>query len=348
MSQPDEVRRTFEKACVLWEELMRSHPQINGFRNDLAVFHMVVGISHLRSYQHAEAVISYRKAYDLLHPLVLANPADQHYRATLVLTLGGQTLDLSPLGRVSELKQVETEALEMAKRLMAEFPDVPAYEELMAWLHAKLSDSWRYTDQAAEALEASRARLAAYEKLARAYPKVARYQVQKAYACEALGQVLWYSGRHEEAVEKYRQVSSLLAGLYPADPQLGDYLAWFLANCPAPQVRDAPRAIQLAKESVKAVPERTNFWITLGAARYRAGDWTTAIEALTKSMELGGDKDFGWFFPAMAYWQAGKKEEARRWYQKDVKWMDGKEPYNVERRRFRAEAEMLLGINPRN
>jgi tetratricopeptide (TPR) repeat protein len=325
---------------------MRSHPQINGFRNDLAVFHMVVGISHLRSYQHAEAVISYRKAYDLLHPLVLANPADQHYRATLVLTLGGQTLDLSPLGRVSELKKVETEALEMAKRLMAEFPDVPAYEELMAWLHAKLSDSWRYTDQATEALEASRARLAAYEKLALAYPKVARYQVQKAYACEALGQVLWYSGRHEEAVEKYRQVSSLLAGLYPADPPLEDYLAWFLANCPAPEARDAPRAIQLAKQSVKAVPERTNFWITLGAAHYRAGDWTTAIEALTKSMELGGDKHFCWFFPAMAYWRVGNKEEARRWYERDVKWLDAKEPYNVERRRFRTEAEMLLRQGP--
>jgi serine/threonine protein kinase/tetratricopeptide (TPR) repeat protein len=344
MPQPEEARRAFAKACILWEQLVHRHPQINGFQNDLAVFHLVVGISHLRSHRHAEAIISYQKAYDLLHSLVLANPTAPHYRATLVLTLGGQTIDLSQLGKVSELKQVEREALEIAKQLMAEFPDVPAYEELMAWLHAKLSDSWRSIDQPTEALEACRHRLTAYEKLARAFPGVARYQRQVASACEALGQVLWYSGRHEEALEKYRQVSSLLAGLAPADPQFQDNLAWFLANCPAPQVQDAPWAIELAKHSVKAAPQKANFWITLGAAHYRAGDWPAAIEALTKSMELDDDEDFGWFFLAMAHWQVGNKEESRRWYIRDLKWMDMKEPYHVERRRFRTEAAKLLAI----
>src|SRR5262249_401656 len=149
---------------------------VPGFQNDLAVFHLVIGISHLRCHRHADAVNSYRTAYDLLHRLVLANPTTQLYRATLVLTLGGQAFDLSQLGKVSELREVEREGLARGKELMAEFPDLQAYEELMAWLYAKLSDSWRSTDHQAVALEACRERLALYEKLARAFPAVSRYK----------------------------------------------------------------------------------------------------------------------------------------------------------------------------
>jgi serine/threonine protein kinase/tetratricopeptide (TPR) repeat protein len=355
MPRPDEARRTAERACVLWQELVRAHPRIPGFQNDLAVFHIVIGIAHLHSHRHAEAVISYRKAYDLVRQLVLANPRVQYYQAALVLALGGQTFDLAQLGRVSELKQVEREALEIAKKLMADFPDVPAYRELTAWLYGLLSESWRSTDHPAEALEACRQHLAAYEKLARDFPEVARYKRQVAWACEPLGQVLWYSGRHEEAVEKFRQVSSVLANLDQADPQLQDYLAWFLANCPAPQVRNVPQAIKLAKETVKARPDQAQFWLTLGAAQYRAGDWTAAVEALTKSIELGREggnrwfflaNDDGncWFFLAMAHWQVGNQTEACRSYERGVKWMDTNEPYHVERRHLRSEAEKLLAI----
>src|SRR5262249_31639958 len=69
------------------------------------------------------------------------------------------------------------------------------------------------------------------------------------------------------------------------------------------------------------------------------------IAAIQKSMELrqGGDS-WDWFFLAMANWQLGETEEARKWYDKALEWMEKNDPKNDELRRFRAEMEELMKI----
>jgi tetratricopeptide (TPR) repeat protein len=105
-------------------------------------------------------------------------------------------------------------------------------------------------------------------------------------------------------------------------------------------------AVAMAARSVQLFPKAGAFWTTLGVAHYRAGDANRAIEAVGKSMELrkGGDS-FDWFFLAMSHWQLNEKDEARKWYDKAVEWMDKNKPEDEKRRRFRTEAEELLGIN---
>jgi tetratricopeptide (TPR) repeat protein len=122
-------------------------------------------------------------------------------------------------------------------------------------------------------------------------------------------------------------------------------LAWLLATCPDPKFRNAARAVEHAKKAVELSPKTGYLWNTLGAAHYRAGDWTSAITALEKSMELkkGGDSS-DWFFLAMAHVRQGEKGEAREWYNKAVRWMDKQHPKTEELRRFRAEAAELIGI----
>jgi hypothetical protein len=71
-----------------------------------------------------------------------------------------------------------------------------------------------------------------------------------------------------------------------------------------------------------------------------------AIQELEKSMDLPkGDDSFDWFFLAMAHWQLGEKEQARKWFDRGVQWMEKNDPQNEELRRFRGEAEQLLGVN---
>jgi hypothetical protein len=62
-------------------------------------------------------------------------------------------------------------------------------------------------------------------------------------------------------------------------------------------------------------------------------------------MELreGGDSN-DWFFLAMAKWRLDEKDEARKWYDKAVGWMDKYQPKNEELHRYRVEAAELLGI----
>ncbi len=134
------------------------------------------------------------------------------------------------------------------------------------------------------------------------------------------------------------------------DPQAGrqsaveqNKLAWLLATCPEQEFRDPVRAVELAKRAVQLAPEKASIWNTLGVAQYRAGDWDAAIDALEKSLELQSDNGFDFFFLAMAHWQLGEKDEVRQWYEKAVEWMEKNKPEDEELRRFRAEAEELMG-----
>ncbi len=121
--------------------------------------------------------------------------------------------------------------------------------------------------------------------------------------------------------------------------------AWLLVTNPNTPSRDPDRAVALARYAIELNPHEGTFWNTLAVAHSRGGEWKAAAEALSKSMELreGGDS-FDWFFLAMAHWQLGEKEQARKWYTKAVRWMDKNKPQDEELRRFRAEATALLGI----
>ncbi len=124
-------------------------------------------------------------------------------------------------------------------------------------------------------------------------------------------------------------------------------LAWLLSTCTDASVRDPERAVELAKKAVEDEPKNGMYWNTLGVAHYRAGDWKTAIEALTKSMVLlaGQSESFNTFFLGMTHWQVGEKPQAHPWFDKAVSWMEKNQPNNEELIRFRAEAAALLGVN---
>jgi tetratricopeptide (TPR) repeat protein len=156
-----------------------------------------------------------------------------------------------------------------------------------------------------------------------------------------LGIALQNKGRLDEAVAVFREALKLA----PNSPLVHNALAWLLATCPDPKLRDPAQAVKLAKRAVKLAPKVGGFWNTLGVAHYRAGQWQAARTALKKSMELSKGGDAGdWFFLAMTTWQLGDKAKARSWYDRAVAWMDKKAPKDPELARFRAETAALLGI----
>jgi eukaryotic-like serine/threonine-protein kinase len=127
------------------------------------------------------------------------------------------------------------------------------------------------------------------------------------------------------------------------DPDVQNEMAWSLATDPDPSWRDPAAAVELAEKAIAARPTDGASWNTLGAARYRNGQWKEAIAAFEKSMQLrGGGDSADWFFLAMCYWQLGGKDAAGKWYDQAVGWMDKNKPDGEELRRFRAEAEKLL------
>jgi tetratricopeptide (TPR) repeat protein len=122
-------------------------------------------------------------------------------------------------------------------------------------------------------------------------------------------------------------------------------LSWFLATCPDPQFRDVDRAVKLAKKAVELMPGRGRYWTTLGVAQYRAGRWQESKQALQKSLQLLGDYDEGYntVFLAMVHWKLGEPGAAHKRLDQAVTWIEHHKPGNRELRRFRGEAEELLG-----
>jgi tetratricopeptide (TPR) repeat protein len=167
----------------------------------------------------------------------------------------------------------------------------------------------------------------------------------------ALGNLLWATGRRQEASALFRQAEQEAR----RDNDRGWHnavLAWLLATCPDEHVRNPTEAVALAEKAVKMSPPAGSFGRTLGVARYRAGDARGAVAALEKSLELGptglfrsprGDSS-EWFFLAMAHWHLGDKEQARKWYDQAVRWTEKNRPRDPELLRFREEAAEVLGV----
>jgi tetratricopeptide (TPR) repeat protein len=121
-------------------------------------------------------------------------------------------------------------------------------------------------------------------------------------------------------------------------------LAWLLVQWPRPGVEHFDEAIDLARKAIKVTPTAGNYWVTLGIAHYRAGQWSAALAAFQQAAKLhkGGDS-LDWFFLAMVYWRLGEKEQGRMWYDQAVQWMEKNDPDSGELKRTRAEAAELLG-----
>ncbi len=159
--------------------------------------------------------------------------------------------------------------------------------------------------------------------------------------CRRQGDGHFRSRQWEKAIAAYSKAIEL----EPQSAYALNNLAWLLATCPDIRLHDPVRAVELAARASKLTPLEGNVWNTLGAAQYRAGESKAAIESLGQSMVLrnGGDA-FDWFFLAMTHEQLGHKDEARKWYDRAVIWMDENKSKNVELSRFRVEAADLLKL----
>ena len=161
-------------------------------------------------------------------------------------------------------------------------------------------------------------------------------------------------GRPEIIVDEPQQVTILgRSELLAPSTRIGDQLsaavdlnnsAWELATDPNEQDRDPLKAVAEARQAIELAPDCANVALnTLGVAYYRAGNWHAAIEWLESSMKLrkGGDSH-DWFFLSMAEAQSGNPNEARKWFDQAVAWMEKGAPQDEQLLRFRHEAEELL------
>jgi tetratricopeptide (TPR) repeat protein/serine/threonine protein kinase len=164
---------------------------------------------------------------------------------------------------------------------------------------------------------------------------------------EYLGCFLRAQGKSDQAADCFQKAIAIRRRVLSLDPQCGqtnNALAWLLVSCAEPRFHDAAEAVQLARKAIELGPTNGSFWNTLGVALYRAGDRKGAVAALTKSAELRGESACDAFFQAMAHWQLGEREQARRWRDRAVGWMGKEKLHEEQLLRIQAEALALIQV----
>jgi superkiller protein 3 len=165
-----------------------------------------------------------------------------------------------------------------------------------------------------------------------------------------LGLALRLQGEVREAVQAFREAIRLQPNYARAHMNL----ARCLTTCGDRTLRNPREALAAARKGVDLAPGSDLAWLVLGWAQYRVGEWKASVAALKKSMELQKAPKGGaagqWFFLAMAHRRLGNQEEARRWYNRAVGWMDQHAAGDAELQRIRTEAAELFkveGVQPK-
>jgi tetratricopeptide (TPR) repeat protein len=162
-------------------------------------------------------------------------------------------------------------------------------------------------------------------------------------------------GRFAEARDRYREVIESIDALpedaLPANrrPELVamalNNLAWLESTCSDVSFWSPREAVRHARRATVVQPQEGNYWNTLGAALYRAGEWEEAKAAFAQSMTLRRNgNSFDWFFLALAERKLGRAAEARGLYDRAVEWFRQFAPHDQELYRFQVEAAHELGL----
>jgi tetratricopeptide (TPR) repeat protein len=188
--------------------------------------------------------------------------------------------------------------------------------------------------------------LAYREKLFSNSPSLFNHTRQLALNYTVLGDLRHDEGHSEEARGWYRKAVKTYRAFLTRKPDNAVVcadLAWLLATCPDPEIRQPAEARKLAQAAVDQSPRGRQFMRTLGVAQYRSGDWDGAIKTLAQAMKHGRGGDAReWLILAMAHCRLGHQEETRTWYLQAIDWMEKNRSRDHELRHLRVEAGALM------
>jgi serine/threonine protein kinase len=304
-----ESARALRRAIGLFERLAAEFPQLPQYRNGLAVSWYWLGYGA----RGAEAEHALEQALELQRDLAADFPGVTNYRFDLIRSLLRLASEMKNENRLLEAEAAYRAALPIALKLAAESPTVHYHKGYLAAVYRHLGGVLQETGRLPEAESACQESIALNEQLVREFPDT----VTSAH-------YLWGLNL------SYSRLASVLAAARRGE-----------------EGRSADRqALEHAKQAVDLVPAQDSYWKALGAAQYRVGDFSSAIQSLRQATQLrGGEDGFIGFFLAMAHWQLDEQEEARQCYQQAVDWMAKHQPHEDDLRRYRAEASQLLGFS---
>ena len=339
---PAEAAKAGARAVEIWKEVVRITSNADD-RENLGHAYLARARALQEERRFKEAADDSSAARREFQTLAESSPGRPDYRSFLAAACSqaGTVHDLN--GEIPRAVESFRTSIGLYEQLVTEFKDDEMYQRHLAhnchWcLGRLLAEQGRFK----EAEVPYRRALEIWQRLADHDPSGRELlPLQRCHI--GLIQLLLAGGRADEAErvgERVRDKLQELALNHPHNWHFQMALAWFLVACPDAHMRDHGRALAMIKEAVEAQPQDLFCRLALAVALYRAGEWDASIDAIGKMNPPNGWDSWPWFILAMAHWQRGDRETARRWYDKAIEWMK-RDPRDEELREFRAEAERL-------
>jgi serine/threonine protein kinase len=346
--RPAEAEHHYRQALTAWKKYQANFPKMSVDRWGLAHSRLWLGVFLLRTGRFEEAEPELREALALRRQLVADDPDNVVWKLDLARAMHHYGDLLRNTAKAHEAMKLFQEAIDIYAKHRDRFPhDATA----LNWLgddNAQLSTTFLAMGRTEEAEDARRRCVTFYSRLAADHPGENRYANLVRRNQFHLGLLLFYMKKDQDAADAFRTamaISEKLAKAHPGDPDHQTYLAFLLVACPAPQFRDAGRAIDLLKRALQQRPLDASDWLLLGAAHSRASNGKDALEATQKSMDLSKGGGVGhWLVLAMTHCQLGDKVEARKWYDKAAAQMKNAPLRDLVEHFAEREAATLLGL----
>ncbi|MEX0677033.1 MAG: protein kinase [Pirellulales bacterium] len=333
----------------LLEEALRYYKEFLSDRGDDPQIKAEVASAYLRLSQLQstigdtdESLVSLGQSLKLVEE-VMASGADVRQYASWI---GGvfrgprynrraQAPPSNPLAAVTLIKKGSA----IWEKLVAQAPDVPGFRQDLAGFYFYLSMASYAFGNTAGAIDEMRQAEQLLKTLRSEHPEAPMYREEWSIAASTLGEMHALAKKPAEAIAIYE---AALAE-YPDSLVLCNEAARFFATYPDPEVRRPAEALRLARHATELAPRDAGAWSVLGIACYRTAQWQSAVLALQKSVQLrDGGEAWDWFYLAMAEWQLGQQEEARKWFAQGVDW--ARTPRNLRQvRLLYQEAARVLG-----
>jgi serine/threonine-protein kinase len=344
-----DAEREYRAAIDDFRKLTEDDPQVAAYHERLAATLSNLAVV-LRSFgETAEAERMLKEAlggYEKYLSLVDSSAPPIAYRAGRAACLTSLGQLLRDAGRNTEAEEALRSAITEFQRLAGDLPGNPQFHHGLAVARANLGYLLRQTGQVDDAEKELRLAIATSRKLIENNADVPEFADAQALNSRRLADILYGTDRQSEAIELYRVAIALRGRIARELPHIPDHssrLAWLLTTCPHEELRDADRALKLARSAAEQVTDNGSYQSVLGIAQFRSGDGGAGKATLETAVNLRpvNDPACG-FFLAMCLHRLGEKEAASQQYDRAVGWMREKRPQDPELIAIRDEALRLL------
>ncbi len=301
-----------------WDQASAALTRALELQPDNAQLRLARGRTFACQGQYTEAEADFRRAVELARAnggAELSSLGSLGYQQRLLAF----AFEADP-GQLLKAEPVLREALKNYEQLVAAQPGMVDRLRALADTHQRLAQLLRASGQRDAAVAEYREAIRLHEERMVKFAEPTHGDLEQVAIYFEFAHFLSQVGRVAEAWANFEKASAI----QPESSVACNNFAWFLRTSAAPELRDSGRAVVMAEKAVELDPKDRAYWNTLGAARYRAGNWKAAIDALTRSLELlpGESESFNTFLLAIAHWQLGDKPQALSCYENAVRWME--------------------------